>query len=240
MNPLNVVHLGTIGYHAAWDLQRELVKKRTANEVEDTLLILEHPHTYTLGRAGNMSNLLLSEAELREQGITFVPIDRGGDITYHGPGQLVAYPILNLMEQRTGVGRLKADFIAYIRDIEEVIIRLLATYNIEGFREPGLTGVWVTQGDTIAKIAAIGIKINTKGVTMHGVALNVTTDLTYYAGIVPCGIDDKPVTSMQAILADAVPPMEEVIQRFEAAFAEVFERDHKLAPLSSILTSERT
>lgn len=216
-----VVYTGLIDYQQAWDIQRQLVNRRGDNLIEDTLLIVEHPHTYTLGRAGDPANLLLTEAQLTDQNIAFVPIDRGGDITYHGPGQLVAYPILHLKQRRHGEGRMKADFIKYIRDLEEILIRTVADYGIESQREEGLTGVWVGAGDDLAKIAAIGIKINSKGVSSHGIALNVTTDLSYFDGIVPCGIDDKAVTSLAQLLAGEPPSIDTVAKHLEQHFSEV-------------------
>ncbi len=226
----NVSYTGFIEYQTAWRLQKRLVRERSADRINDTLLIVEHPHTYTLGRAGDASNLLLSAEQLAAQQIAYVPIDRGGDITYHGPGQLVAYPILHLKQRHTGEGRMKADFIQYIRDLEEILIRTVADYEITSQREEGLTGVWVGTADDLAKIAAIGIKISSKGVSSHGIALNVTTDLSFFDGIVPCGIDDKTVTSVRELVDGNPPSLKETAAHFEAHFADVL--CYSLVPLS--------
>jgi lipoyl(octanoyl) transferase len=170
-------------YGGALELQRELVAARQQGGITDQLLLLEHPHTITLGRNGRMENLLASDAALASAGISFYPINRGGDVTYHGPGQLVGYPILDLREWKRDVG-------AYVRGIEQAIIDTLADYGISAGRIAGLTGVWVDE----RKIAAIGVHIG-RWVTSHGFALNVSTDLSYFQYIVPCGLS-KPVTSM--------------------------------------------
>ena len=170
-------------YGEALALQEELVGARQRGEIEDQLLLLEHPHTITLGRNGRMENLLASDEALASAGISFYPINRGGDVTYHGPGQLVGYPILDLREWKRDVG-------AYVRAVEQAIIDTLADYGIAAGRIAGLTGVWVDE----CKIAAIGVHIG-RWVTSHGFALNVNTDLSYFQYIVPCGLT-KPVTSM--------------------------------------------
>src|SRR5229473_82260 len=175
--------LGRIDYVEAFDLQRALVDQRKRGEIPDQFLIVEHPHTITLGRNGHMENLLAREEILDRAGVAFFPTDRGGDITYHGPGQLVGYPILDLREWKRDVG-------AYVRAIEQVIIDTLADYGIAAGRIPKLTGVWVEE----RKIAAIGVHLS-RWVTSHGFALNVSTDLTYFQYIVPCGLT-RPVTSM--------------------------------------------
>jgi lipoyl(octanoyl) transferase len=170
-------------YGEALELQEELVAARQQGGIADQLLLLEHPHTITLGRNGRMENLLASDAALASAGISFYPINRGGDVTYHGPGQLVGYPILDLREWKRDVG-------AYVRGIEQTIIDMLADYGVSAGRIAGLTGVWVDE----RKIAAIGVHIG-RWVTSHGFALNVSTDLSYFQYIVPCGLT-KPVTSM--------------------------------------------
>lgn len=201
---------GEIEYHAAWALQRELVRQRSAGAAGDTLLLLSHPHTYTLGRATKEGHILVSPETLAQQGVAVIESDRGGDITYHGPGQIVGYPILKL-------SRHGGDLIRYLRMIEDVIIHTLASYEIEGGRIPGLTGVWVG-GE---KVCAIGIKLSASGVTHHGFALNVTTDLRFFQQIIPCGIEGKGVTSLEKLLGYA-PPHAEVEERIVAAFADVF------------------
>jgi lipoyl(octanoyl) transferase len=170
-------------YGEALELQGELAAARQQGGITDQLLLLEHPHTITMGRNGRMENLLASDAALESAGISFYPINRGGDVTYHGPGQLVGYPILDLREWKRDVG-------AYVRGIEQTIIDTLADYGIAAGRIAGLTGVWVNE----RKIAAIGVHIG-RWVTSHGFALNVSTDLSYFQYIVPCGLT-KPVTSM--------------------------------------------
>jgi len=200
--------LGRIDYGHALDLQRALVEKRKQGLVPDQFLIVEHPHVITIGRNGKPAHLLASEEVLRRAGISFFPTDRGGDITYHGPGQLVGYPILDLREW-------KRDVVAYVRSIEQVLIDTLADFGIAAGREPGMTGVWV-EGQ---KIAAIGVHIS-RWITSHGFALNVTTDLRYFQYIVPCGLA-KPVTSIEKELG-AEPKREELIASLARHFAEQF------------------
>jgi lipoyl(octanoyl) transferase len=207
---LAVRRLGVVAYAAAWELQRELAAQRAAEAIPDTLLLLEHPPTYTIGRSGGHDHLLVAPAELSARGATLVEVDRGGDITYHGPGQLVGYPILQIKNH----GR---DLHRYLRMLEQVIIDTLASYDLAGRRFPGYTGVWV--GDE--KIAAIGIRVNARGVTSHGFALNVTTDLADFAAIVPCGISGYGVTSLERLLPSA-PALDEVGGRIVAAFEQVF------------------
>ena len=205
-----VRRLGRVGYDAAWALQRELVAARQAGAAPDTLLLLEHPPVITLGRAGEAAHLLGSPADLARRGVAFVESDRGGDITFHGPGQIVGYAIVDL-------GSRGRDLHRYLRDLEAVLIRALAEFGIRAARVDGLTGVWV--GD--AKVAAIGIRVS-RWVTHHGFALNVDTDLSYFDLIVPCGIADKRVTSMEALLGRAV-DRAEVEDALARAFEAVFE-----------------
>jgi lipoyl(octanoyl) transferase len=207
---------GRIPYHDALDLQRRLVEARSRAEAPDRLLLLEHPHTYTLGTSGHDQNLLLSQADLARLGITVFRIDRGGDITYHGPGQLVGYPIIQLPRQ----GNLRADFVGYVRKLETVLIHALADYGISARQISGLTGVWVDRPAGEAKIAAIGVRINVRAVTKHGFALNINTDLSSFDGIVPCGIADKGVTSMARVLGAPVDEVE-VARRLIAHFGAV-------------------
>ena len=178
--------LGRIRYGDALALQRELVDLRKQGLVPDQLLFLEHPHVITMGRNGHMENLLAGDEVLRRSGIEFYPTDRGGDVTYHGPGQLVGYPIVDLRDWKRDVG-------AYVRAIEQVLIDTLADFGIAAGRIPKLTGVWVDG----RKIAAIGVHLS-RWVSSHGFALNVTTDLSYFQYIVPCGLT-RPVTSMAAL-----------------------------------------
>jgi lipoyl(octanoyl) transferase len=207
---LHIIHAGEMDYLAAWEWQREMVRQRSAGAIGDTLLLLTHPHTYTLGRSTKDGHLLISPEQLAEQGIALVESDRGGDITYHGPGQVVGYPILKLSQHG-------GDLLRYLRMLEETLIVALASYGVAAGRIAGLTGVWV--GDL--KIAAIGVKLSASGVTQHGFALNVATDLRYFQQIIPCGIADKGVTSLVRLLGSA-PPHAEVEQRVAAAFGEVF------------------
>jgi lipoyl(octanoyl) transferase len=202
--------LGLAGYAEAFDLQQVLVARRKRGEIPDQFLIVEHPHTITLGRNGRMENLLARQEMLERAGIAFHATDRGGDITYHGPGQIVGYPIIDLREW-------KRDVVGYVRTMEQVIIDALADFGLGAGRVPTMTGVWVDG----AKIAAIGVHIS-RWVTSHGFALNVQTDLSYFQYIVPCGLS-KPVTSMSAMGASA--PREKVIERLVFHFGRVFERD---------------
>lgn len=208
----SLIKAGRLDYQAAWDLQKELFERRLAGDIEDTLLLTEHPHTYTLGKSGQEENLIADEFALKRQGIKVFRIDRGGDITYHGPGQIVGYPILDLRNHYLDVHR-------FLRDLEEVIIQTLADYKIAVSRVEGLTGVWVDG----AKVAAIGVKV-TRWITMHGFAFNVNTDLSYFGNIVPCGITDKPVTSMEKFLGRKL-DYAEVEDIVCAKFGEVFEID---------------
>jgi lipoyl(octanoyl) transferase len=176
---LEVRRLGLVPYTEAWALQNELHERRVARDIGDTLLLLEHPHVYTIGRRGTHDDVLRPDVEV-------VETDRGGQVTYHGPGQLVGYPIVDLGPA--------ADLVGYVRRLEDVMIRALERFDIEAGRDPGNTGVWVGN----AKIGAIGVRV-TRNVTKHGFALNVSTDLSYFAGIIPCGITDKGVTSMHVL-----------------------------------------
>ena len=194
MPPANLcraVWLGDMEYQEAYDLQLSLVEKVHSGQEPNTLLMLEHPHVYTKGRLSKESDVLLPEADLAAQGISVLETDRGGQVTYHGPGQLVVYPIVNLKDWG---GPVK-----YVRALEQVVIATLADMGITANCESGNTGVWTNQG----KIAAIGVKIS-RGIAFHGLSLNVNTDLAYYQNIIPCGIADRPVTSMASILGSPV------------------------------------
>jgi len=203
-----VRQLGRIDYGEALDLQQQLVAERKLGTAADHLLLLEHPHVITRGRNGHMENLLAGDRELSSAGISFYPTDRGGDITYHGPGQLVGYPILDLREWKRDVG-------AYVRGVEQVIIDTLADYGIQAGRIPKLTGVWVRE----RKIAAIGVHLS-RWVTSHGFALNVSTDLSYFQYIVPFGLT-KPVTSMAQLGVRAT--LDDVSSTLAAHFGRVFD-----------------
>jgi lipoyl(octanoyl) transferase len=208
MRKCGLRELGRIDYASALEWQTRLVSERKQGLISDQLLLLEHPHVITLGRNGRMDNLLADEHALASAGISFFPTDRGGDITYHGPGQLVGYPILDLREW-------KRDVVAYVRAVEQVIIDTLADYGIAAGRVPKLTGVWVDG----RKIAAIGVHIS-RWVTSHGFALNVATDLNYFHYIVPCGLT-KPVTSMAALGVRA--SLDKVSRSLAGHFARIFE-----------------
>lgn len=212
---LTVKQFGQVEYETAWAWQRELVQARRAEQIGDTLLLLEHPHTYTIGRRGSVQNLLAGPERLQELGARVLETDRGGDITYHGPGQLVGYPLLDLRLRNNDVHR-------YLRNLEETLIQVLATYGLEAGREPKYTGVWLNVPGGRDKIAAIGVKVS-QGVTLHGFALNVNTDLSYFHEIVPCGITDpdKGVTSCQKLLGHPL-PLDEVRAHVAQAFAQVF------------------
>jgi lipoyl(octanoyl) transferase len=219
--------MGQMAYQPAWDYQEALLKenvriKMEAREVNDgapatvhRLLFVEHPPVYTLGKSGHMENVLLDDVEMGEKGVAFFRTNRGGDITWHGPGQLVGYPILDLEKFRTDLGW-------YLRSLEEVGIRVLADYGIAGDRSPGETGIWIEPGirGRERKICAMGVRCS-RWITMHGFALNVNNDLSWFGGIVPCGIPDKQVTSLQKELGRPV-DMDEVKQRWKDRFEEVF------------------
>ena len=213
MRNCEVRHLGRMEYGAALAVQRSLVEARQQDRVPDQLLLLEHPHVITLGRNGHLENLLASGHVLDRAGISFYPTDRGGDVTYHGPGQLVGYPILDLNEWRRDVH-------AYVRALEQALIDTLAEFAIQAGRIPGLTGVWVGErGVNERKIAAIGVHLS-RWVTSHGFALNVHTDLTYFQYIVPCGLA-KPVASMAQFGVRA--SLDEVSRVLAVHFGRVFD-----------------
>jgi lipoyl(octanoyl) transferase len=210
---LRVRNLGTLDYQSALDLQRDLVEQRKRGEIPDHLLLLEHPDVITLGvrNRSDRSHVLESDEALAAQGIALFETGRGGDVTYHGPGQLVGYPIVDLKPDRCDVHR-------YVRDLEEVLIRAVSDFGIDAGRIEGLTGIWVGRD----KLAAIGVRIS-KWVTSHGFALNVGTDLSRFGLIVPCGIADKGVTSMERVLGRPV-PMAEVATTVASQFAALFDR----------------
>jgi len=218
-----VVHLGLLEYGAAWELQRRIVAARKAGAVADVLLLCEHPHVITLGRNGKIGNLRASDHVLRQMGVSFFDTDRGGDITYHGPGQLVGYPVLNLAE-------IRRDVAWYLRGLEEAMIRATAEFGIPSRRVAGRTGVWVdipAKQDGEEKLAAIGVHLS-RWVTSHGFAYNVSTDLRYFDLMVPCGIADKRATSLEKLLGRGV-KMEEVSPRITANLGELLGLDFRLA-----------
>lgn len=215
-----VLHdLGLIEYGNAWQMQKELFHQAIQEKIEGKhpkhhLLVCEHPHVYTLGKSANQSNLLLSQAELKQKAIDVFDIERGGDITYHGPGQLVVYPIFDLEPMHLGVKK-------FVYNIEECIIRTLREYGIESERIDDRIGIWIGKGTTNErKIAAIGIKCS-RHVTMHGLALNVNTDLGLFNNIIPCGIQDKAVCSMESELnrkLDMTELKEVLLKQFSSIF----------------------
>jgi len=223
---LTFCDLGLLSYKEAWDLQHEIFNRRVKNEIDDVLLLLEHPHTYTLGKTADRNNLVSNNAELNEKKISVFDIDRGGDITYHGPGQLVGYPIINLENWYKDTHK-------YLRALEEVIIKTLQLYAVSGERNSQYTGVWVDN----RKIAAIGIKVS-RWITMHGFAFNINTDLSLFDGIIPCGIKDKEVTSLKNELNKPV-ELDEVKLILLNAFKEVFnyntvEKEEDIRSMTSI------
>ena len=237
MKELLVVDLGIIEYGAAWELQRRVVAARKAGAIPDVLLLCEHPHVITLGRSGKISNLCAPDSLLRQMGVTFFETNRGGDITYHGPGQLVGYPILNL-------GEIRRDVAWYVRSLEEVMIRATADFGVAPKRVPGCTGVWVDVARGLAveagrevkeveevkdeeKLGAIGVHIS-RWVTSHGFAYNVSTDLRYFDLIVPCGIAGKRATSLDKLLSRNV-EVREVSARIATHLGQIF----GLAPRSA-------
>jgi lipoyl(octanoyl) transferase len=208
---LEVRRLGSVPYTEGIELQESLVKARRAGSIPDLLLLLEHPHVITLGTRSRPGHVLADVAERARLGIELFETGRGGDVTYHGPGQLVGYPILDLKPDRKDLHR-------YLRDLEEVLIRAAAAFGVSARRLPGLTGVWTDTG----KLAAIGVRVSSGWITSHGFALNATTDLRYFRAIVPCGIPDRDVTSLERELGRSVTP-EAVEEAVVEAFRSVFQ-----------------
>jgi len=239
MTSCYIVDAGLIGYAGAWELQKRLVAARKSGAVEDVLLLCEHPHVITLGRNGKREHLLASEQVLRQKGVEFHSSDRGGDITYHGPGQLVGYPILNL-------GAIRKDVVWYVRMLEEVMIRAAAEFGIRAERVAGKTGIWVrgSASDSNApdvteeKLGAIGVHIS-RWVTSHGFAYNVSTDLRYFDLIVPCGISGRKATSLEKILGRAV-TRKEVLEPVVRNFGEVFGLEMREVSRDDLLTQLQT
>jgi lipoyl(octanoyl) transferase len=228
MKPLHVRRLGLVPYGEALELQRGLVEDRRAGHIPDTLLLLQHPHVLTLGvRGSGRANILATPEHLAARGVHVFDAGRGGDVTYHGPGQIVGYPVIDLRPDRQDVHR-------YVRDLEEVLIRVCADFGIPAARIPGLTGAWVDRAAVASsnggrppaeKIAAIGVRI-ARWITSHGFAFNVNVDLDYFQLIVPCGIQECGVTSLQALLGQPI-EISKVEARVIAHFADVFECEAK-------------
>ena len=216
-----IVDLGIIDYGKAWELQHQLWSRRAEGALPDLLLFLEHPHVITLGRRGNRSHLIASPEVLEEMKIPLFHVERGGDVTYHGPGQIVVYPIFDLKEYGYRL-------IRYIDQLEEVILRVLKDFGIKGRRDPLNRGVWVN-GE---KIASVGVAIK-RWVTFHGLSLNYETNLQYFELINPCGLEDKKMTSMGKILGIGI-SREQLIERIGFHFKQIFERDWGKKDLSEI------
>jgi lipoyl(octanoyl) transferase len=232
IQPVYFKDLGLMSYTKAWDYQEALLKKNVEiklkyhsaqqkqkkNSTTNYLLFVEHPPVYTLGKTGHEENILLDEKELNEKGILFVKTNRGGDITFHGPEQIVGYPILDLEKFGTDIGK-------YLRNLEEIIIRTLAEYDIIGERSNGETGVWLEPGSQgrERKIAAFGVRCS-RWITMHGFAFNVNTDLMYFDDIIPCGIKNKQVTSLARELGRNI-DLAEVKKKLKTHFEDVFEAE---------------
>jgi lipoyl(octanoyl) transferase len=234
MKELLIIDLGLVEYSAAWELQRRVAAARKAGAIPDVLLLCQHPHVITLGRSGKISNLRAPESLLRQMGVSFFETNRGGDITYHGPGQLVGYPILNL-------GEIRRDVAWYVRSVEEAMIRATAEFGMASRRVAGRTGVWVDRPKREVqevkdveeiqeiqeeeKLGAIGVHLS-RWVTTHGFAYNVSTDLRYFDLIVPCGIAGKRATSLEKLLGRHV-EMSEVAPRITAQLAEMLDLSPK-------------
>ncbi|MEW6649295.1 MAG: lipoyl(octanoyl) transferase LipB [Chloroflexota bacterium] len=218
--------LGEVDYQRAWELQNRLAERIAAGDQPPCLLLLEHPHTYTIGRRGGRQHILWAAEEIERRGIAVYDVDRGGDITYHGPGQLVGYPLLPLAVPGWQGARLpQADFVGYARRLEQVLMRVLGEYGLPAAQRAGLTGVWVERGGGNApvKIASIGVKVDARGVTRHGFALNVQPEMDYWQGIVPCGLDGVRMAALKEWVEPA-PSVLAVARRTADAFMEVFEQ----------------
>jgi lipoyl(octanoyl) transferase len=227
-----VHRLGTVDYQRAWELQNQLAVEIASGVRSQALLLLQHPHTYTFGRSGHIENLLWDQSERERRGISVHWVDRGGDVTYHGPGQLVGYPLIQLansglkVEPLAGKARLpQADYVGYLRRLEETLILALQWLGVSSRQVEGLTGVWVQTGGSssseLAKIAAIGVKVDVNGISRHGFALNVDPDMTYWQGIVGCGLKEHPVTSLAQLMPEP-PSMDSIEDLVMRAFAQVF------------------
>ena len=213
--------MGLIGYAEAYALQKRVVAARKTGAIEDVLLLCEHPHVITQGRNGKREHLLVSENVLRQKGVEYHETSRGGDITYHGPGQIVGYPILNLAE-------IRRDVVWYVRTLEEAMIRATAEFGVSAERVVGKTGIWVRAGKTEEKLAAIGVHIS-RWVTSHGFAYNVSTDLRNFELIVPCGIADRKATSLEKVLGRTV-EQKQVALKIASHLGNLFALEMKEAP----------
>lgn len=218
-----ILNLDTVPYKKAFDLQKRLVEMRSQDKINDTLILLEHPPVFTTTRNDTLKNILASPDELKIKGISLYKTDRGGDITYHGPGQLVGYPIMDLKEH----GK---DLHKYIRTIEEMIIKLLMDYGISAHKDKNHPGVWVGE----EKIAAIGIAVKSSWITMHGFSLNINPDLNHYSLIVPCGIIDKGVTSLSKLLGKSI-SQKDVRQRLTRHYEDIFKLSTRDITLEEIV-----
>lgn len=251
VSPCNVHWLGLIPYGEAWKLQGELAAEIATEKRPATLLLLEHPHTYTFGRRGIAEHLLWDEAELTRQGVEVHWVDRGGDVTYHGPGQLVGYPLLpiapgglmgSVAQNPAEPGELRiprADYIGYLRKLEVMIINALKEFEVDARQVEGLTGVWLERKmfnpeqkkqAELVKIASIGVKVDVKGISRHGFSLNVAPDMKYWQGIIACGLKDYHETSLADLLSPA-PNLQQVGRAVVASFAETFNYEMIEAPL---------
>ena len=226
MRTCQIVDLGLVGYAEAYALQKRIVAARKAEAIEDVLLLCEHPHVITQGRNGKREHLLASEHVLRQKGVEYYETSRGGDITYHGPGQIVGYPILNL-------GAIRRDVVWYVRTLEEAMIRATSEFGITAERVAGKTGIWVRAGNTEEKLAAIGVHIS-RWVTSHGFAYNVSTDLRNFDLIVPCGIAECKATSLEKLLGRSVEE-KEVSPRIAKHLGELLGLEMKEASVKAIL-----
>ena len=241
---IEVLDLGLVEYERAWKLQEEYAREIAEGDRPPTLLLLEHSHVYTFGRRGKQENLLWGEAQLKEKGIAIHWVDRGGDVTYHGPGQLVGYPLLPLggvksLETLDSARIPQADYVGYVRKLEQTLIIALARMGLAAGQRSGLTGVWI-QADVHsrcprckpedrrkpAKIAAIGVKVDARGISRHGFALNVNPDMEYWEGIIACGLQDEPVVSLADLFPEP-PTMDRVKQEVVSAFGEIFSYEMK-------------
>ncbi len=223
MKQLLVVNIGTTKYADTWELQKEIFSARVSQRIDDVFLLTEHEPVFTLGKGADENHLLANDSELQEKKIDMFWIDRGGDVTFHGPGQIVGYPIIDLNLHYNDIHR-------YLRDLEEMIIRTIAEYEIAGGREKEFTGVWVKN----EKIAALGVKVS-KWITMHGFALNVNTDLTFFDRIIPCGIFHKGVTSLEQILHKKI-ELSEVQNKLIYYFAQIFNFEVKHISKEELIT----
>lgn len=227
---MDIRYLGLVDYQTAWDLQKKLIEQRANDEIGDTLLLLEHPHTFTFGRSGKREHLLVDGETLTAQQIALYNVDRGGDITYHGPGQLVGYPILKLKDY-------PLSYRGYLRLLEEIIIETLEVCGQRAYREAGYTGVWVPAKGAIrsAKLAAIGVKVNVKRITSHGFAINLNTDLSYFGMIIPCGIQQCQTTSLGTELGQPID-----VEAFSHTLAHIFTETFTQLQSNVVLTKRFT